>query len=54
MKDKARKDKSHHFGNDDAPKIDVHRLDAEVIARRMQAVSEAMGEEPGEEPEGEQ
>ena len=53
MKDKARKDKTN-FGHDDAPKIDVHRLDAEVIARRMQAVSEAMGEETGEEPEGEQ
>ena len=50
MKDKARKDKSN-FGSDEAPKIDVIRLDEEVIARRMQAVSEAMGEEGSEEPE---
>lgn len=52
LKDKARKDKSL-FGSDEAPKIDVLRLDEEVIARRMQAVSEAMGEETGEEPDGE-
>lgn len=53
LKEKARKDKSL-FGSDDAPKIEVLRLDEEVIARRMQAVSEAMGEEGGEEPEGEE
>jgi hypothetical protein len=51
LKDKARKEKNT-FGSDDAPKIEVIRLDEEVIARRMQAVSEAMGEEPSEEPEG--
>lgn len=44
LKDKARKDKSN-FGSDEAPKIEVQRLDEEVIARRMQAVSEALGEE---------
>lgn len=53
LKEKARKDKSL-FGSDDAPKIEVLRLDEEVIARRMQAVSEALGEEGSEEPEGEE
>ncbi|MGI8980744.1 MAG: helix-turn-helix domain-containing protein [Pirellulaceae bacterium] len=53
LKDKARKDKSN-LGHDDAPKIEVERLDEEVIVRRMQAVSEARGEETGEEPEGEE
>ena len=53
LKDKARKDKTS-FGSDDAPKIEVQRLDEEVIARRMQAVSEALGEETGEGPEGEE
>jgi len=50
LKEKARKDKSL-FGSDEAPKIEVHRLDSDVIARRMQAVSEAMGEETEEEGE---
>ncbi len=53
LKEKTRKDKSS-FGSDDAPKIEVLRLDEEVIARRMQAVSEAMGEEPEDEPEMEE
>ena len=53
LKDKARKDKGL-FGSDDVPKIEVQRLDEEVIARRMQAVSEAQGEEAAEEPEGEE
>ena len=53
LKDKTRKDKSS-FGSDDAPKIEILRLDEEVIARRMQAVSDAMGEEPDDEPEGEE
>ena len=53
LKDKARKDKSN-FGHDDAPKIEVQRLDEEVIARRMQAVSEAQGEETEERPVGEE
>lgn len=47
LKDKARKDKSF-LGSDEAPKIDILPLDTDVIARRMQAVSEAMGEEPDE------
>ena len=53
IKDKARKDKTL-LGHEDAPKIEVIRLDEEVIARRMQAVSEALGEDGGEEPEGEE
>jgi hypothetical protein len=50
LKEKARKDKTN-LGHDDAPKIEVMRLDEEVIARRMQAVTEAMGEEGSEESE---
>jgi hypothetical protein len=50
LKDKARKEKTN-LGHDDAPKIEVMRLDEEVIARRMQAVTEAMGEEGSEESE---
>lgn len=45
LKEKAKKDKSL-FGWDESPKIEVQKLDSDVIARRMIAVSEAEEREP--------